>query len=504
MSSCSNEDLEEQNGAKRIPLELSVKGIATKTIIDGTTLPEESTYGVFAIDAENGTNAQVYYQNGTNTFANPVYLTEAGTDYQVLAYYPYIPNVNDPSAIALGSIESQEDVLYANQTATGNGIYVNQENPEARLEFRHALSRITLRISKAEAYTEDCLLSEVFLNNVYDAANLNLLTGEISNQTGSSTLFQVIDSYLGTESVEADWVAYPMDLEERPVTLTMNMNGKTKEITLPATNWESGMQYVYNVTIDNIQVLIEEATITPWEEQEAQEETNVGEDDYRMARVGDIYYSDGTYSPSYYTNKTPIGIVFALTEEQDGDINFVLTQSEHGRIAALEDLTAHEWTIECIDEELPNFLDAGDENYSINDNGQVEFWPTEGAIADFNGKQNTQAIYQAYYSEGQTGEYEALYICHTYSTEGREAGTWYLPACGELKLLSQIQDYFGYECNRCYSDISQYGYYQTGHWTSTEKDAENAWLLYGGETINPGSKTGGNAFYTFARPVTTF
>ena len=52
------------------------------------------------------------------------------------------------------------------------------------------------------------------------------------------------------------------------------------------------------------------------------------------AKVGDYYYSDGTYSTEMNEEKTCIGIVYALNDK-NGNLDKTLTTSPYGRIVAL-------------------------------------------------------------------------------------------------------------------------------------------------------------------------
>ena len=112
------------------------------------------------------------------------------------------------------------------------------------------------------------------------------------------------------------------------------------------------------------------------------------------AKVGDYYYSDGTWSTEYNTSKQCIGIVFALTDTKGSEINPNLIESMHGRIIALQDVAECQWG--NVGEDvigIPNFTEWFNESPAqlhINEYGCISDWPTGGCVTDFNGYENTQ------------------------------------------------------------------------------------------------------------------
>lgn len=144
----------------RVPLEVEVVGVQdTRTIIDGTALPDGSQYGIFAMlgggttDAvENGVNVQVDYNNGKSTLRNPVYIPD-NADVPVYAYYPYDSQNSDLAYLRQIPVEasSQTDYLYGTSVDVNNNFsFANAYNPKVRIHFRHALARVRLNVRKAD------------------------------------------------------------------------------------------------------------------------------------------------------------------------------------------------------------------------------------------------------------------------------------------------------------------------------------------------------------------
>ena len=214
------------------------------------------------------------------------------------------------------------------------------------------------------------------------------------------------------------------------------------------------------------------------------------------AKVGDYYYSDGTYSTEMNEEKTCIGIVYALNDK-NGNLDKTLTTSPYGRIVALTNARNKvRWASKSEDIEglkndtiingtqqigcLPYFNGTADSYFSDNaeeqikgttintETGLITAWPSEGILSDFNGATNTSYINKS------TSTYPAGSYCYQYSKPGKGAGEWYLPAVGELALLWELH-HAGVICNakqECFKDFDQQSY-----WTSSEGNKNKAWYL---------------------------
>lgn len=213
------------------------------------------------------------------------------------------------------------------------------------------------------------------------------------------------------------------------------------------------------------------------------------------ARVGDYYYSDGTYSTDRDENKTCIGIVYALNDA-DGNLSTTLTSSPFGRIVALGNNQAKtKWGNQAEDvEDIENYANAngtltsgslpyynGTEDSFFSDKAEEQIkgvtintetgvpatWVSAGSLSDFNGKAHTSYV-------TKVASYPAGGNCYQYSTEGKQAGEWYLPSAGELALLWELHK-TGIICNDkqdCFNDFARGGY-----WSSSECSAESAWYV---------------------------
>lgn len=128
--------------------------------------------------------------------------------------------------------------------------------------------------------------------------------------------------------------------------------------------------------------------------------------------IGYLLYSDMTCSAEYDKTKTVIGRIF----------------SSKYRLAMSLKNHKTQWSNEKFDiSYLPKYFDS-----------------TE-AVSDWNGKENTKIIID--YCKANGKSCPAAEYAYSYSTEGTKPGDWYLPALGELVLLTSYTINNGYNQN---------------------------------------------------------
>lgn len=260
---CSSEE-EQALSDGRVPLEVEIVGVQnTRTIIDGTALPDGSQYGIFAMlgggttDAvENGVNVLVDYNNGKSTLGNPVYIPD-NADVPVYAYYPYDSQNSDLAYLRQIPVEasSQTDYLYGTSVdANNNFSFANAYNPKVRIHFRHALARVRLNVRKADDNVNSYKLPYVGLQNVLSLGWFDLYEGELAKSEGSINLLAKPSEYVldtSEDLLTVDFLVLPMNTAMQSVTLGLGDNYDAYSLTapMPATEWKSGQLYTYNVTI---------------------------------------------------------------------------------------------------------------------------------------------------------------------------------------------------------------------------------------------------------------
>src|SRR5574344_1984451 len=279
MVSCTSEETVNSNtGELRVSTYLP-----TRSVITGSTLTKGDQIGVFALTADGNaeyatgsSNMLATTNDGVNwnfpSAATHLTTSEAKTD----AYYPY----------SSGNTLHQVDVDIRPQAATGQNDYlygasvdsVNIKSPEAKINFKFALSRITLNFKKGkENENDNIVLNNVKLSNasggtaISTSGTMDITTGDITNVTNTSdNVYENYGSSLDTGNVSRiDLVVIPTAVNN-DVVLSVTVNNKTFTVPMPSITWAKGCQYSYPVTFTGTfpktaMLSIGEPVITAWD-----------------------------------------------------------------------------------------------------------------------------------------------------------------------------------------------------------------------------------------------
>ena len=176
--------------------------------------------------------------------------------------------------------------------------------------------------------------------------------------------------------------------------------------------------------------------------------------------IGNIYYSDGTCSSCNITDKTPVGIVAYI----HNDNHFLLS---------LEEISMP-WSTSQTDENGTEIITWNKDLAQLTNYGNANL-----AKQDYNGVNNTQIIVETY---GENAIGVAAVYCYNYAPEGLEStrGNWYLPATGEVYDIIYINREV---INKGLTIIGLNPLANNKHLSSSEYINSNAWNvnLYNGE-----------------------
>ena len=287
LAACSQQDNEPINvEGELVPLEISVSA-DTRTIIDGHTLPDLTSFGIFGVTQETGElqedieNVSVEYVKGECTLSRDVLLDERPTS--IYAYYPYDETATLNSLFVQVN-ESETDYLYgcSYDLAAGANTTVNNAQPHATIYFKHALAQVRLIAYKTADYEGEGFVPSFVVNAVPLNGSLDVTTGVITPDLVGD---MVIKTDGGTLNIEGEgtttyrFLAIPTDRVGDRM-MMIELDGEYVVVSLPATIWEAGQQYTYTLVVDrNHNVLVTEGEINPWENN-TQEEITVGDDNY--------------------------------------------------------------------------------------------------------------------------------------------------------------------------------------------------------------------------------
>ncbi|QIU92888.1 fimbrillin family protein [Bacteroides faecium] len=468
--SCS-ENYEEENSNKSSILEITT-GIQTRSVIESTSFSGGEQIGVYASDtegedyAEGSWNMKAVYNNKWY-FDNPLILSEQKAT--IYAYYPY----NEKATIGKSTFVNITPNVYEAIGGQADYLYGQGEAdatyPTAKITFKHALARITFAIKRDKNDAGNGVLNKITLRNalgkktISTTGTMDITTGTITPNVKENASVILSTNYTLNNSTEqkVDILVIPTEITEGDVELVLTIDEGLYVIKMPATKWEKGQQYTYPIIINRTDAHMGEIT---------------------KAQIGDYYYKDGTWSTEYNSQKVCIGIIFALSDEKDGDINISLKASEHGRIVALNDIEGDYLWIDrdYIDVEgIPNYssVDGYIKNgylpHDGNDNYQTEkehiqpwnlnSWPEINgkyyAFTDYTGRQHNSYLKQT--------DYPAALNC-----DSSRDGFWYLPSIGEMARLGMAYS-AGLISSVKQDNFSNF--HEVDYWTSSEYNEEMAW-----------------------------
>ena len=178
--------------------------------------------------------------------------------------------------------------------------------------------------------------------------------------------------------------------------------------------------------------------ITELEKLIEQLQQNGSSGDLSNCTIGDILYSDMSCNTNVVISKTPIGVIFDVTNKL---------------AIGLEESNQY-WSTEYFD--VPGLNNITSEL---------------AAIADWQGKNNTKLVLEYCKTKGKSCP--AFEYVNSYKTEGTLAGDWYLPAMGELYAIYGNKDVLNITLGKIGGTKLQGNYY----WSSSTYTNASAWRL---------------------------
>ena len=159
-------------------------------------------------------------------------------------------------------------------------------------------------------------------------------------------------------------------------------------------------------------------------------------------KIGDILYSDMSCNTNVVASKTPIGVIFDVTNK------LAIGLEESGQ----------SWSTDYDYFDVPGL-------------SNIEL--SSAAIADWQGKNNTRVVLEYCKTKGKSCP--AFEYVNSYKTEGTQAGDWYLPAMGELYAIYGNMDVLNVALEKIGGTKLEPGGYH--YWSSSEYSSNDAWNL---------------------------
>jgi formylglycine-generating enzyme required for sulfatase activity len=238
----------------------------------------DDSIGVFYIDSEafskgsisiiDGVRNAKYVstQQGFNTIftsateGDKLYYSYNNTPKRFLAYYPYIPVVNEDFIYPIDITHQSEtdlseiDLLYA--VTSGDKSLVDATVP---LTFKHQLSKLVLNMSESDSRYYDNM--KVTATGFYTKANFSLVNGSIKGRADNS---DTIDLKLGPHG-RIEMLVIPQLVENGFI--VFKWNGMEAE-WLVKKEFEAGKEYEYSLHLDFPTIKVSGESISEWGEGE--------------------------------------------------------------------------------------------------------------------------------------------------------------------------------------------------------------------------------------------
>lgn len=276
-TSCTN-DIDEAASQSEayLKIDAEVDGM-TRGAVDATNFTKGDAIGVFVRDLEGKdydatvkcSNIRAIYNGSEWTLDSNVPL-ESGKEAVVYAYYPYNANAVITGDSIDIDITKQDDVLYGN--ATG----VTTNNPTAKINFKHALARITLAITKGTNDVGDGKLTNIRIQNapqylrdhsglIYKGISnyisfvgkMNFVDGSIKRMPDAKSNIEVSNIYMLTKEIQnIDFLTMPcgdnkvISTDVSGIKIMFTIDGKEYLYSISHPYWKSGVKYVYPISIN--------------------------------------------------------------------------------------------------------------------------------------------------------------------------------------------------------------------------------------------------------------
>lgn len=418
--------------------------VTTRGAVQESQIEPDETVLVWVSDAATGTrlyNASklTAQAGGTLAGATPMYFPQTGNAVNIRALHgtfsevftenetPFPTSVGFTVAAdqsASGDAYVQSDLLYA---ASDN---VSRTKSTVPLTFYHMLSKLELKIVKGEGVTD--AVTEVTLGDVaVDGTFTPTEDADLSNQTARAaiiaagqqnaamTLGGVFAGPDAQNPVTNDAIVVPQAIGGKTMTFTLASGGKLVYTIPVGKKFEGGKKHVYAVTLKGTGLSVT-SSVEPWD---ASEGATEGDATLPIpARIGDYFYSDGTYSTVLDLDKTVIGIVFQTDKSRIGQAEKDALGGEdkvHGLVMALKNAgTGLQW---CSNE--------------VNDYDFAELtncYTIEQCNSDISGLHNYNTVIAYAENNNKLSSYPAFETVKNYNVAapGNTTG-WYLPALGQ-------------------------------------------------------------------------
>lgn len=394
-----------------------------------------------AVGAEwaNGDAIGIFGLSGAKAYSNVEYTTVSGDGifapagdaiyYQTTdpvtftAYYPYLTELGADGIITVSTADQSTPSSFDFLWGQATGSY---EYPEVRFNFAHRMAQ--LNISFTNGNDVDLSGLTCTIDGLIADGTFNTVTGEVAATGSEATITASL-----TAEHKSSLIVFPQVAER--LVINARADGHDYRCYLYLGSLNSGSNYNVSIAVSKNEMTVTDCTIIPWGDG-----GNIDADvNPKIAKVGDYYYSDGTYSTNYDANKNVIGIIFYVghhpKDGSDYSISGIGGKECHGYVMALSG--AYRWNVAWLNKQ----------------NTSVEIEGISFDTEDWNGYANQKAI-DRFASNNQSGiafsDFEAAYMCSIYGTpESEDHKQFHAPAKSSGWFLPSVGQFLGFHVANC-------------------------------------------------------
>ena len=255
LSSCSQDEVFEQDSLKDTPIAIASAGVnelSTRVVTEGQlvgSVDENVSISVWvegSADKYNANNVE-WVHNGTDWYSNSTMLYEGENKQKICALSPYVDGASAEGVTI--TADGVTDYLVASQTLiTSNPVNINMS---------HALAKLVLNPTLGTEVTGDNIAT-VEVQNMYTQGTLNVEVNNWTNCTGTTAFTMTNNEVL----------VVPMEeCESFPIVITME-SGRVFSANISLANvdnkLEGGTQYTIALQIGQDKVTLGEITAASW------------------------------------------------------------------------------------------------------------------------------------------------------------------------------------------------------------------------------------------------
>ena len=257
-----------------IGLNVNVGPMATRAGYEQGALTEGSfglyltTEGTNSDERYNCTNREVKYDNGWTIQGGQLLWKSNDAKVTYNAYMPRTHVYNEDSyTFTVQTDQSNENNVKASDLLWTGGRQDATPGTALDINFKHALSKLNVTLTKGSELDEGVTFKSVKLSNCATKIVVNLLEGTFGNTTNSG---QTITLYATTENKQYECILVPQTFAQSLKVEITDNNGKVytfiksdNELT-----FSSGKQYTLNLTVGRDKVTTGTISADSWDNEQ--------------------------------------------------------------------------------------------------------------------------------------------------------------------------------------------------------------------------------------------